>query len=198
MLNLHYLELRKLSSWSWPGSKSDSFHWPDAPIWDTDFTRPAKFSISLGQQQVSQYSGETILHVPSHSCSFIQKQQKLSLECSTFLDSQGFTALQPIPAITLYHLTIWMSINRIYIAYRPYGHSLLSAKEQFGEFQGNSDKTQHRNWPDTPDLAKFTLLPWNSPGNSGDPSHTLSFQKINKLAAWSGPQPCQTPLYFAN
>lgn len=83
MLNLHYPELREFSSWSWPGSKPDSFHWPDAPIWDTDFTCPAKFSIGLGKQQVSQYSGDAILHVPSHSCSFIQEQQKLRMERST-------------------------------------------------------------------------------------------------------------------
>lgn len=114
-----------------------------------------------------------------------------------FLDSQGFTALQPIPATTLYHLHIWMSINRIYVAYRPCGHYLLPAKEQFGELQRNSGKTQHRNWPD-PDLAKFAHLPGNFPGISGDPNHILSFKKINKLAAWSGPQPCQPPLYVAN
>lgn len=83
MLNLRYLELRKFSSQSWLGSKSDSFHWPDAPIWDADFTRLAKFSISLGQQQVSQYSRVAILHVPLHSCSFIQEQQKLRIEHST-------------------------------------------------------------------------------------------------------------------
>lgn len=115
-----------------------------------------------------------------------------------FLDRQGFTALQPIPATTLHHLHIWVSINRTYVANRPCGHSLLSAKEQSGEFQGNSDKPQHTNWPDTPDLAKFPVLPGNFASTSGDPNHVLSLKKTNKLASRSGPQPCRPRLYFAN
>lgn len=183
MLNLRYLELRKFSSQSWLGSKSDSFHWPDAPIWDTDFTRLAKFSISLGQQQVSQYSRVAILHVPLHSCSFIQEQQKLRIEHSTcFLTVKASPLCSQFlrPLCTIFTFG-WVLIESTLLI----GHAGTLCQGAVWGVSRQLIKTQHRSWPDTPDLAKSALLSGNFPGTdatSWHSNHILSFQKINKLA----------------
>lgn len=187
MFNLHYLELRIIFFFPKVGLAPNQIHFTDQMHKsETLISHALLHSQSvLDSNRFPDIPGDNSAGSLTFLLIYPRAAKATDGTRYMFIDSQGFAAPQPIPATTLYHLHIWPGINRSDVCDGPCGHSALPRSS--GEFQGNSDKTQHKNCPDTPDLAKLAVLPGNFNSTSGDPNHILSLKKINKLVAWSDP-----------